>query len=81
MYDIRAIRDDPKKVQENACRKGYGHLSVEELLELDEKRRELQGEVDELRERRNANAAKMKGSKPDQATIDEGKQIKTELTE
>ncbi|HEU0266355.1 MAG TPA: serine--tRNA ligase, partial [Candidatus Saccharimonadaceae bacterium] len=67
--------------QENACRKGYGHLSVEELLELDERRRELQGEVDELRERRNANAAKMKGGRPDQATIDEGKQIKTELTE
>lgn len=81
MFDIRSIRENPEKVQENARRKGYGHLSVNELLELDTAKRELQGLVDELREKRNQNAASMKGGKPDQATIDEGKQIKIELAE
>lgn len=81
MFDIRYIRENPEKVQENARRKGYGDLSVEELLQLDTDKRELQGQADDLREKRNANAAKMKGGKPDQATIDEGKQIKVELAE
>ena len=91
MLDIRYIRENPEKVQINAERKGYGNLSVEELLKLDADKRALQGEVDELREKRNANAAKMKagkpgqngqgGFRPDQATIDEGKQIKLALTE
>lgn len=81
MLDIRYIRDNPEKVQENACRKGYGDLSVDELLERDSEKRDLQQKVDELREKRNINSARMKGGKPDQAVIDEGKQIKLELTE
>jgi seryl-tRNA synthetase len=80
MLDIRYIRDNPEKVQQSAKDKGYD-VSINELLMLDEDRRELQGQVDALRERRNANAAKMSGGKPDQATIDEGKQIKIELSE
>lgn len=51
------------------------------LLVLDESRRSLQQQVDVLREKRNANAAKMKGGKPAQELIDEGKQIKIELAE
>ncbi len=81
MLDIRFIRENPQKVQQNAENKGYKSLSVEKLLELDSSKRELQTQVDELRERRNQNAAKMKGGKPDQATIDEGKQIKVQLAE
>ncbi len=79
MLDIRFIRENPEKVQQNAEQKGYRNLSVAKLLELDESRRELQQQVDELREKRNANAAKMKGGKPAQELIDEGKQIKVEL--
>ncbi len=81
MLDIRFIRENPQKVQQNAENKGYKSLSVEKLLELDISKRELQTQVDELRERRNQNAAKMKGGKLDQATIDEGKQIKVQLAE
>lgn len=81
MLDIRYIRENPEKVQQNARNKGYGSLSVKELLELDEEKRELQRTVDELRERRNVNAASMKGGKPDQATVDEGKELKVELAE
>ncbi len=81
MLDIRFIREHPDKVQQNAEQKGYKNLSVQKLLELDDSRRELQQQTDELREQRNANAAKMKGGKPDQALIDEGKQIKIALAE
>lgn len=81
MLDIRYIRENPEKVQENAKNKGYGTLSVDELLKLDAEKRELQGYVDDLREKRNANAATMKGGRPEQSAIDEGKQIKVELAE
>ena len=81
MLDIRFIRENPEKVQENAERKGYKNLSVAKLLELDDSRRQLQQQTDELRERRNANSAKMKGGKPEQEVIDEGKRIKIELAE
>ena len=81
MLDIRYIRDNPDKVQANAEAKGYKDISIPELLRLDDERRSLQQQVDELRERRNANASKMKGGKPEQNVIDEGKQIKLELAE
>lgn len=81
MLDIRYIRNNPEKVQKNAANKGYGNLSVAELLSLDSEKRQLQGQVDELREKRNANAAQMKGGKPSQVLIDEGKRIKIELAE
>lgn len=80
MLDIRFIRENPEKVQQAARDKGYD-VSIAQLLEVDEERRELQQQVDALRERRNANAAQMKGGRPDQGTIDEGKQIKIELSE
>lgn len=80
MLDIRYIRQNPEKVQKNAADKGYD-VDVSKLIALDDQRRELSQKADELRERRNANAAKMKGGKPEQSLIDEGKQIKTELAE
>ncbi len=80
MLDIRYIRENPEKVQQAAKDKGYD-VSISELLKLDDERRELQGRVDELRKKRNANAAKMKGGKPEQSLVDEGKQIKIELAE
>lgn len=80
MLDIRFIRENAEAVQENALRKNYD-VSIADLITLDDQRRALSAQADELRERRNANAAKMKGAsgKPDQAVIEEGKAIKTEL--
>lgn len=80
MLDIRFIRENADGVQENARRKNYD-VSIADLLALDEQRREVSAQADVLRERRNANAAKMKGAqgKPDQSIIEEGKAIKTEL--
>lgn len=80
MLDIRFIRENPDQVQQAAKNKGYD-VSISDLLKLDDDRRQLQQQVDDLREKRNANASKMKGGKPDQALIDEGKQIKIELAE
>lgn len=82
MLDIRFIRENAEAVQENAARKNYS-VDIAKLLQLDDQRRELATRADELRERRNANAAKMKGAqgKPEQSIIDEGKAIKTELAE
>lgn len=80
MLDIRFVRENPELVQENARKKGYD-VSISEILELDSTKRTLLQSVDELRERRNANASKLKGGKPNQETIDEGRAIKAELSE
>jgi seryl-tRNA synthetase len=80
MLDIRYIRENADKVQQSAKNKGYD-IDIAKLLELDAERRTLQQVVDELREKRNANASKMKDGRPEQSLIDEGKQLKVELTE
>jgi seryl-tRNA synthetase len=53
MLDIKWIRKHPDLVLEAAKNKGVEGFSVEELLGLDEKRRELRQRVDELRAQRN----------------------------
>jgi seryl-tRNA synthetase len=80
MLDIKFIRENADLVRESAKNKGY-NVNITELMELDDERRDLQQQVDDLRERRNTNAAKMKGGKPERSLIDEGKQIKIELAE
>ncbi|NCU38930.1 serine--tRNA ligase, partial [Candidatus Saccharibacteria bacterium] len=50
MLDIRFIRENPEKVQKNTEAKGYSHISIAELLKIDDNRRVLQQQVDELRE-------------------------------
>lgn len=81
MLDIRYIRANRENVQRAVDAKGYKNVDLEQLLRVDDSRRELQQEVDELRTRRNEIAAQMKGGKPDQALIDEGKQLKIQLAE
>jgi len=80
MLDIRFVRENPELVQENARKKGYD-VDIAHILALDATKRTLSQEVDDLRERRNANAASMKGGRPEPATIDEGRAIKAELSE
>ena len=80
MLDIRFIQENADAVQENTRRKGYD-VNIAELLELNNQRRELQQQVDELREQRNQNAAGMKNGKPSHDLIDAGKRIKVELAE
>lgn len=79
MLDINFIRQNPSAVQENAINKGYD-VSISQLLDLDSKRRELQTAADELRAKRNDNVDKIKGGKPTDELIKEGKAIKSELS-
>ena len=78
MLDIKFIRENPEKVQDSADKKGY-RVSIKDLLMADERRRELQQQVDLLRERRNAVASQMKGGRPSPDLIAEGKSIKEGL--
>lgn len=80
MLDIKFIRENPEKVQDSADKKGY-RVSIKDLLMADERRRELQQQVDSLRERRNAVASQMKGGRPSPDLIAEGKSIKEDLME
>ena len=55
MIDINLIRTNPDKVRENIKRKFQDQKLplVDEVLELDKKARELKGEGDDLRSKRN----------------------------
>jgi seryl-tRNA synthetase len=79
MLDIRFIRDNAGAVQTNARNKGYD-VDIDALLQLDDKRRDLQTQADELRQRRNANIAQTKGVRPTDELIVEGKAIKEQLS-
>lgn len=80
MLDIRFIRDNADLVQDSARKKGY-RINIQDVLDADLKRREVQAKVDELRTRRNEVASRMRGGKPSPELIEEGKRIKTELAE
>lgn len=78
MIDIQYIRDNPARVKEFSRQKGYD-VDIDALLRVDQDRKTLLADVEGLRQRRNEVAARMKGGKPSQTDIDEGKQIKIEL--
>lgn len=80
MLDIKFIRENAEHVQEASNQKGY-KVDIQKLIEMDESRRGLQQQAEALRTRRNEISSQMKGGKPDQVLIDEGKQLKLELSE
>jgi seryl-tRNA synthetase len=80
MLDIQFIRENPDEVEQKAKQKGY-EVHTRELLKLDEERRNLLTEVENVRSQRKENADKMKNGKPEPALIEEGKRIKTKLAE
>src|SRR5690349_16687404 len=79
MLDIRFIRENAERVQENARVKGYD-VNIEELLRLDQAKRQLQQQTDDLREKRNEISSRMKGGRPSEELILEGKDVKLELS-
>jgi seryl-tRNA synthetase len=80
MLDIRYIRENASAVQENAQRKGYD-VNIEKVLRLDQTKRRLQQQADELREQRNDISSRMKGTRPSDELIAQGKAIKDRLGE
>lgn len=70
MLDIKFIRESPKLVEEKAKQKGFS-VNVDRLLKVDEERRKLIEEVDQLRSQRK-NAADARDEK-------RGQQLKSQL--
>lgn len=80
MIDIQILRDNPDLVAKKAAEKKM-KIDVHSILELDKNYRQLLGQAEELRQKRNEISAQMKGGKPEQGLIDQGKQIKVELSD
>lgn len=80
MLDIQYIRDNAEIVAKKSADKGY-KVDVKQLLELDVQRRIRLTQVEELRKRRNEQAAQLKQSKPSDEQIAAGKQLKEEIAQ
>ena len=82
MIDINFLRQNPDKVRENIRKKFQDKKLplVDEVLELDAKRRELQREGDERRARRNALSARI-GQLMREKKADEAAAVKAEVVE
>ncbi len=78
MLDVKYIRDNAELVEKSAKEKGY-QVDVPALLALDDERKVKLTRVEELRQKRNEIANKMKGGKPDAKLIEAGKAVKVEL--
>ncbi len=80
MLDIQFIRENTQIVKEAAKQKNIV-VDIDQLLEIDHKRRELLQEVEKLRKARNETAAQMKNGQPSPELIAEGRRIKETLNE
>ncbi len=80
MIDIQLLRDNPGLVKEKSAQKGY-QVDIDKLLSLDRQRSELYQTVETLRTRRNEISESMKGGRPSDELVEEGRQIKVELAE
>ncbi|MDO4741824.1 MAG: serine--tRNA ligase [Candidatus Saccharibacteria bacterium] len=78
MLDVKFIRENFETVERSAKEKGYT-VNLKELLELDDERKVVLAKVEELRRRRNEIAGQMKGGKPAEELIEEGKKLKIDL--
>ncbi|MBT3249239.1 MAG: serine--tRNA ligase [Candidatus Pacebacteria bacterium] len=86
MLDINYIRNNKDLVKQATKDKQLDVSVVDNLLDVDEKRRQLIKEVDAIRQQINQNADKIKqqvqqGGKPEAADIEQGKKLKTQLKE
>jgi len=74
MLDINFIRQNKEKVLQAAKNKNR-EVKIDEIIELDDKRRSLINQIQSLREQRN----KIAKNRPTPEIIEEGKKIKQEL--
>ncbi|HSX30774.1 MAG TPA: serine--tRNA ligase [Candidatus Saccharimonadales bacterium] len=78
MLDIQFIRDNPELVQEKSKQKGYD-VNIAELLELDTERRSKLTQIEELRAKRNQLSDAMKGQKPSEEQLVQGRELKEQI--
>lgn len=79
MLDVKFIRENLELVEKSTKEKGY-KIDIKEVLKLDDERKAILSEAEKLRARRNEIAGQMKGGKPSEELIVEGKKIKEELS-
>src|SRR5229473_8274966 len=70
MLDIKLIREQPDFVKAELAKRGIGAAEVARLLEADQKRRKLQGEVDQLRADRKRRAREVGKLPPDERAVE-----------
>ena len=80
MLDINFIRNNKALVEHSIKEKMYKNVNLDEILDLDDKRKTLLQQVEALRKERNDNTAKMKNGKPSEELIAKGKEIKEKLS-
>ncbi len=80
MLDIQFIRENPELVAEKSKQKGY-EVDIQQLLGFDSKRRELLVAIEAHRRKRNEIAESIKGGKPSEDQITEGREVKDILAD
>jgi seryl-tRNA synthetase len=80
MIDIQIIRDTPELVQQKTKEKGYD-VDISRIVQLDADRRELVTATEQIRAQRNELTAAMKGAKPSPEQLEQGKNLKQQITE
>lgn len=79
MLDIKFIRENKERVIETALNK-HVEIDIEKLLSLDEKKRKIQKEIEDLRQQRNIIADKLKNpAERNNQIISEGQKIKESI--
>ncbi|HHD92092.1 MAG TPA: serine--tRNA ligase [Candidatus Portnoybacteria bacterium] len=80
MLDIKFIREYQKEIKEAIKNKNI-NLDLDKLLQVDEQRRQLQGEIDDLRAKRNEMIKQAQGQRPNEEQIKKGKEIKEKISQ
>ncbi len=80
MLDIKYIRENKEKIKEAARNKNI-KIDIGELIEIDNERKKLQQEIEDINARRNKIAKDLKNGKPSKEQIETGKKLKMEAGE
>ena len=80
MLDVNFIREHLAEVKKSTKEKGY-KTDIDAILQIDDERKSILRDVEDLRKERNEIAAQMKGGKPAPELIKKGKEIKQSLAE
>jgi len=78
MLDLQFIRDNQDLVERSAQAKGY-KVDIAQALQLDDERRKLIAQADELRRQRNQLAAEHKDQKPGPKEVEAGRTLKEKV--
>ncbi len=79
MLDINIIRTNAEALKIAAANKQQDPAKIDRVLELDQQRRDMLGKVEELRRQANELQRAMKGRRPTEDEIAQGKQLKEQL--